>query len=356
MTVDHAREELRDVVRAFAVKYSADGRVREDLSGESLDSWSQLAVHMGLAGIAVEEQFGGAEGSLMDVVVAIEELGRLLIPSPLFAAVALAVPVLQEFGDASANERWLGAISVGELKATVAHHTGDVTAAESTDGWRLNGTVDHVISASTADLLLVRARTNEGHQLFGVAAAHDSARLDHLPVLDFTRPMATVNLRDAPGQLVENVATDAAFERALTTATIVLAAEQVGGAQGCLDRAVEHAKTRTQFGRPIGAFQSIKHICADLFTEVACARTLTYDAARAGDDDRALSAAMASVVAAEAFVHAAEQSIQVHGALGYTWDSDCHLYLRRARSSSQLLAPPRSHHEMIAEELIGSTR
>jgi alkylation response protein AidB-like acyl-CoA dehydrogenase len=269
----------------------------------------------------------------------------VLLPSPFFATVALAGQALTASGDDAAKSRWLPGIADGSLTATlaIAEESGlaDLTTTV-TDG-ALSGTKMFVIDGHTADLLLVVARTG----LFAVEGGAPRVRRTRLETLDPTRRLARIDFDGAPAMRIG----DALPRKALDLAVAALAAEQVGGAQACLDMAVAHAKVRVQFGRPIGTFQAIKHKCADLLLAVEAARSAAYHAASAGEE-LPVAASVAGAYCSAAFTHAAKENIQIHGGLGYTWEHDAHLYLKRAKASEQLFGAPAAHRARLAE-LVG---
>jgi alkylation response protein AidB-like acyl-CoA dehydrogenase len=278
---------------------------------------------------------------LSDLAVALEELGRWLLPSPLFASAALAAPLLEHAGDGPAMQRWLPGIAAGELRATAASAENCALSVGGDD--RLTGTVTRLVGGAGADLILVHA----SGRLFGIETTTPGLRVV-VPgdPLDPTRPTANVHLDDVVGVPISVHARGWAVAR--DTARILLAAEQVGGAQRCLEMAVSYAQNRVQFGRPIGSFQAIKHLCADMYTDIACARALVYDAVTEVEH---VAVSAAAAWASEAFVRAAERTMQIHGGISYTWEHDCHLYLRRARAAERLLGTVRGSYDDVAQSL-----
>jgi len=358
-------DELRQVVRQFLRERSPSGEVRRLMeTGESRDdeAWALLAGQLGLTGIAVPERYGGAGYGPAELAVVLEEMGGALLVAPYFATVALAGQALAASGDEAAMARWLPGIADGSLTATlaVAEDSGSWDLAEvaaaaepAGDGWAVTGTKLFVIDGHTADLLLVVARSPDGPGVFAIergAAGVESARLD---TLDLTRALASVALRAAPAVRIGAGRDTAAWlSEVRDLALAALAAEQLGGAARCLDMAVGYAKVREQFGRPIGSFQAIKHKCASLLLEVECARSAVYHASEAvtgGQPDAPLAAVLAYAYCSQAFTHAAKECIQVHGGIGYTWEHDAHLYLRRAKSSQLLFGPPARQRTRLAE-------
>jgi alkylation response protein AidB-like acyl-CoA dehydrogenase len=358
-------EELRATVRRFLAEKAPESRVREvmaDEQGVDLALWRQLSQQLGLQGLALPEAYGGAGYGYVEQAVVLEELGRALTCVPYFGTVVLAANALLESGDSSAMARWLPDIVSGDLTATLAVGepiTPDLTVAVKADrtglSWQLDGTVPQVVDAIAVDLLLVIGQTTNGPGLFAV---HPDARgvvRTLLPTLDPTRKQATFAFTGAPATLVgrdgdgERIVT-----RVLQLAAVGLAAEQVGGAQRCLEMATEYAKTRIQFGRAIGSFQAVKHRCADLSVGIELARSAASRAAvcaAENDADLALMASLAKSFCSTTFVQAATDNIQVHGGIGFTWEHSAHLYLKRAKSSQLLFGGPTLHRERVARAL-----
>jgi len=365
-------DELRRVVRDFLIEKSASSAVRRLMeAGERRDEdvWALLAGQLGLTGIAIPERHGGAGYGPAELGIVLEEMGGALLVAPYFATVALAGQLLAASGDEDAMARWLPGIADGSLTATVAvaEESGSWDLAEvaaiarRTDGddcWAVTGDKLYVIDGDTADLLLVVAHAPDGPGVFAVersaagneAAGLGSARLD---TLDLTRALASVALRETPAVRV-GAGRDAAawLSEVRDLALAALAAEQLGGAARCLDMSVGYAKVREQFGRPIGSFQAIKHKCANLLLDVESGRSAVYYASEAlagRQPDAPLAAVLAYVHCSRAFTNAAKECIQIHGGIGYTWEHDAHLYLRRAKSSQLLFGPPARQRTRLAE-------
>jgi alkylation response protein AidB-like acyl-CoA dehydrogenase len=367
MTIGYSAEhnELRQVVREFLTERSPSREVRRLTEAEhSRDDevWALLTRQLGLSGIAVPARHGGAGYGPVELGIVLEEMGRALLVAPYFSSVVLAGQALAASGDEDAMSRWLPGIADGSLTAALAvaeesgsWDLGDVaaTARPAADGWAVSGTKLFVVDGHTADLLLVVARAPDGLGVFCVeraAAGVERARLD---TLDLTRALASVVLRDARAARIA-AGRDATgwLSEVADLVLAALAAEQLGGAARCLELSVEYAKVREQFGRPIGSFQAIKHMCANLLLEVECGRSAVYHAgaALAGHEpDASLAATLAYVYCSRAFTHAAKECIQIHGGIGYTWEHDAHLYLRRAKSSELLFGPPGRQRARLAE-------
>ena len=364
LTFTEEQEQLRTTLRRFLADKAPSAAVRRAMeSEEGYDPrlWRQMADQLGLHGLALPEAYGGSGGGPVELGIVLEELGRVLLPSPYFATVALAGQALAASNDEAAQARWLPAIADGSTTATLA-------LAEESGSWRVedvettatyetvSGTKMFVVDGHTADLILVVARTDTGPALFAVDGDAPGVTRTRLETLDPTRRLARVDLDAVPARRVGPEGDASVYLRTvLDLVAVALAAEQVGGAQACLDAAVEYAKVRVQFGRPIGSFQAVKHKCADLLVQVEGARSAAYHAttvAAEGSSELPVSAALAAACCADAFTHAAKENIQIHGGIGYTWEHDAHLYLKRAKSSEQLFGGPAAHRTRLAD-LVG---
>ncbi|MFD9189386.1 acyl-CoA dehydrogenase family protein [Streptomyces phaeochromogenes] len=368
LTFSEEQDELRKVVRSFLARHATEADVRRlaaDPSGYDPAVWRRMATEIGLQGLAVPEKYGGSGFGYVDLGVVFEETGRALLCAPYFATVALAAETLLHCDDETARGDLLPGIASGETVATLALTDENgrwdeagirLTAHEGAGGWRLTGAKMYVLDGHLADLLLVAARTSSGISLFAVEAEAQGLARTPLPTLDQTRKQARVEFTNTPARLLgPEGAAWPALERTLATASVLLAAEQVGGAAAALDAAVEYAKIREQYGRPIGSFQGIKHKCADMLVEIESARSAAYGglwALDAGDEvEIAISAALAQAFCSEAFTKVAGDNIQVHGGIGFTWEHPAHLYLKRAKSSEVLLGTPSYHRELLAARL-----
>jgi alkylation response protein AidB-like acyl-CoA dehydrogenase len=328
------------------------------------DVWKQMGEQMGLQGLIIPEDFGGSGFSYVELIVVLEEMGRSLLCAPYFSTVVLAANTLIHSGDDAAKSELLPGIASGETIATLAFTEENgrwdeegvtTTATADGDGFKLNGTKMFVLDGHTADLILVAARTDKGVSLFQVAG--DAAGLTRTPLstMDQTRKQAKLEFADTPAKLI---GTDGGGWDVLSTvldlAAVALAAEQVGGAQMCLDMSVEYAKVRVQFGRPIGSFQAIKHKCADMLLEVESAKSAAYYAgwcAAEMNDELPSVACLAKAYCSEAYFHAAAENIQIHGGIGFTWEHPAHLYFKRAKSSELLFGDPTYHRELLAQRI-----
>jgi alkylation response protein AidB-like acyl-CoA dehydrogenase len=362
------QRQLRHAVRGFLEEVSPETEVRrlmETPEGYDPDVWARLATELDLVGLAVPAEYGGSGAGFVEIAVVCEEMGRRLLCAPYLSTAVLAVAALLRASDPAAAKTWLPRIATGETTATLAfaEETGrwdaagvTTTATPAPEGWRLTGTKSYVLDGHTAGLLLVAARTDAGVSLFALDGDAPGVTRARLRTVDLTRRLARVELADTPATLVgEDGAGWPVIEHVLDLAAVALAAEQAGGAQVALDMAVQYAKDRVQFGRPIGSFQATKHRCADMLLEVESARSAAYFAAwsAAGGDDAQLAtnAAVAKSYCSDAFTQVTADNIQVHGGIGFTWEHPAHLYFRRAKSDELLFGDPSAWRERVASRV-----
>ncbi len=361
------QEELRRSVRRFLDDKSPSAEVRrlmETEDGFDPEVWDQMANQLGLPAMAIPEEYGGAGFGYVELIVVFEETGASLLCSPLFASVALAANALLQSGDEAAKKDLLPGIASGETRATLAITEDNgrwdldgitLGATESGGSWTLDGHKMFVIDGHSAELVLVAARTAGGVSLFAVEGDASGLTRTALSTMDQTRKQARLEFSATPARLIgAEGGAGPVLTRTLDLAAVALAAEQVGGAQRCLDMAVEYAKTRIQFGRPIGSFQAIKHKCADMLLEVESAKSAAYYAGWAAAEDSEelpVVASLAKSYCSEAYFHAAAENIQIHGGIGFTWEHDAHLYFKRAKSSELLLGDPSYHRELLAQRI-----
>jgi alkylation response protein AidB-like acyl-CoA dehydrogenase len=340
----------------------------ESESGWNRPVWRRLATEIGVHGLLVPETYGGAGFGIVELGVVFEELGRALVPGPYLATLGLAVPALLAADDEDARQAYLPGIVDGTTVATLAvteeADAGDIarasptTTARRTDGcWRLTGTKEYVLAGTDADLLLVTALGPGGLSLFAIDGntAGDGLTRTELTTLDPTRRQARVLLRDAPARLVGAAGSAGpVVAEALRTGCVLLAAEQVGSMAAALDLTIAYAGVRTQFGRPIGSFQVIKHKAADMLLRLEAARSAELYAlwaTEAAAADRTRAVRIAKICCSEGSVFTAGQCMQVHGGIGFTWEHPAHLFLKRAKSSEVLLGSPAFHRERLVREL-----
>jgi alkylation response protein AidB-like acyl-CoA dehydrogenase len=352
--------QLRDAVRKFSAEHFAEDKVRQLMeSSPPFDPrvWARLGGELGVLGLSVPEADGGVGGTLVDQAVAIEELGARLACGPFFGTVYLAIPALVAASSSSVRDELLGDLIEGQRTAAVAveDRAGvfDPDAVTVTaKGDTLSGTVPQVVDGGYADVLLVAGRGADGVALYAVDATAAGVERTPLATLDLTRSEANVAFSNAPARVVAGPdETARVLAHALQVGAALLAVEQVGAAQHLLDLSVEYAKSRLQFGRPIGSFQAVKHRLADLLVDVEHARSTAYHAIWAltdGSDDPALATSIAQAVCSAALSHVATDTIQVHGGIGFTWEHQAHLYYKRAATDAALLGSAEQHRDRVA--------
>jgi alkylation response protein AidB-like acyl-CoA dehydrogenase len=314
--------------------------------------WAKLA-EQGYTGIIFPEETGGAGLGIVELILLMEEAGRALLPGPFFSTVALAGSVLLAVATAAQKKKYLTAIGRGEARATVAlpeaeasWETADVQMT-AVNG-RLTGEKLFVPDAGVADWIIVVARNG----IFLVEAKARGVRIVPMHGMDLTRKLYSVQFDNTPA---EKLGDTSEVSRALDVATTALSAEMVGGMQRTLDLTVEYAKTRKQFGKPIGMFQAVQHQCADMYLETESSRSAVYYAAWAIQEnapDATSAASIAKLYASEASRTVGNRGIQVHGGMGFTWENDLHLYYRHAKASEMALGDATFHRERLAHLVI----
>jgi alkylation response protein AidB-like acyl-CoA dehydrogenase len=356
--------DLRDTVRracddaggTFAVR-----RLPPAGAGPGHDEalWEVLGRDIGLAGVGLPDAAGGG-GGLAEIAAVCEELGRVLAPVPFLSSTVLAGQVLARCGPA--GEKALRRVAAGDVHAPAfadadgAWRPGRAPAvlAAARDGqapWVVDGRAPYVVDGVAATGLVVAVTGPDGVDLALVEPGADGVDVRPVRTLDLSRPQAVVTFAGAPAQRLTTGGTgERVLARALDVALVALAAEQLGGAQACLDLTVAYVRERSQFGRAVGSFQAVKHTCADLLMRVETARSAVARAVRPdlAEAELAEAAAVAAVWCAEAFAVVAAECMQLHGGMGFTWEHDAHLYFRRARADAALLGGPAHHKERLA--------
>jgi alkylation response protein AidB-like acyl-CoA dehydrogenase len=367
LAVSTEQRELRESVRRFLADRAPLARVRELMDspeGIDRDVWRQAGAQLGLQGIAIDEKYGGSGFTFAEQAIVLEELGAALYGGPYLASAVLAATAVAASGDEAAMADLLPGIASGETVAALAFtedggswDTGAIrlAAAAGDEGWRLDGHKSFVLDGHVADVILVAARADGGLALFAVDAAAEGLTRAALPTLDQTRRLARLEFAGVAARPVGAAGeAQAVLARVLDIAAIGLAAEQLGGAQRCLDMAVGYAKIRHQFDRPIGSFQAVKHRCADLVCEVESLRSaVSYAAAAAaeGSAEVLVLAALVKAYASDVYSHVAAENIQLHGGIGFTWEHDAHLYLKRAKASELFLGDAAYHRARLADRI-----
>jgi alkylation response protein AidB-like acyl-CoA dehydrogenase len=360
------RRTLRELLARSAGPDAIPAAVR---TAEGYDPvlWRRLAGDLGLPGLALAEEYGGAGCTATELALACEETGRALLPTPLLATAALAAPLIAALGTPDQRAALLPRIADGTLTAALAVPGGSLATAlgltgDNRDGaWagggraggiqargpgedggrRLYGEADRVLDGHSAGLLLVAAHAGGYPRsrtlLFLVDSGAAGLARTRLTSVDETRPLARVELRDTPAELLgadDTADAAAALAAAGRTAAAILAAEAVGTAASALERTVEYVKAREQFGRAVGSFQAVKHRLADLYVRVEAARSAAYHAAR---DPEAGPLALAQAL--EAARITTGEAVQLHGGIGFTWEHEAHRYLKRAAGDELLFGP-----------------
>lgn len=357
---ERERTDLAASVRRLLAERAGRERVRAVMAGpdgHDAPLWRQLA-GTGLAGLAVPERFGGSDASVAELAVVLEELGAALACVPYLVSAAIAAPALVHAGGEAAS-RYLPGIADGSLVATVALDAdGGVWRADRAtatarpgDGgaWTVSGHHPYVVDGPVAGLVVAPASTPDGVALFAIDPAGPGATRRDLPTVDLTRRQSRFEWAGAPAMLLGSPGTGqgaALLDHVLDLAATALAAELVGTARQALEASVAYAKIRRQFGQPIGAFQAVKHRCADMLVAVESARacvSLAVAAASAGTADFPALASMAKACASDAAAYVTGENIQLHGAVGFTWEHDAHLLFKRA-STGRLLFGDAEHH------------
>ena len=347
------QQELRSSVHAFLERECPMTLVRSVVEkGTPADElWAQM-VDLGWPALTVPEAYGGLGLGFVEVAVVAEELGRVVAPGPFLATVTQFVPAVRHAGSPEQQQRFLGAVASGDLTGTLAVG-GDVVATPAGDGFSLSGTVGHVVDGDRADEVAVAADVDGGRRLFVVRG--NDLQSTAVRSLDQSRRLATIELDgvrvDADRALGGSTDAEAAIERVVEEATTALALEMVGTCQAIFDVLLDYANERHQFGVPIGSFQAIKHKFADMLVCLERARATAYFAAAtiAEDDERrSLAVAMAKATAGDAQRLIAQEGIQTMGGIGYTWEHDMHLYVKRAKTGDALFGTSSDHRARVA--------
>jgi alkylation response protein AidB-like acyl-CoA dehydrogenase len=344
------QQELRASVRAFLDRECPISVVRSvvEKGTPADDLWGQM-VDLGWPALTVPESQGGLGLGFVELAVVAEELGRVMAPGPFLATVTQFVPAIRIAGTREQQRRFLEPVPSGDLTGTLAVGN-DVVATPSGSGWSLSGTVRHVVDGDRADEIAIAARADDDLRLFVVSGTDAPATLEH--TLDKSRPLATIAFENTPIEADRALGVSGdAVDRILEEATAALALEMVGTCQSIFDVALEYAKERHQFGVPIGSFQAVKHKLADMFVALERARATAYFAAATiaeGDDRRPLAVAMAKAAAGDAQRLIAQEGIQLMGGIGYTWEHDMHLYVKRAKTGDALLGTSSDHRARVA--------
>ena len=346
-------------------------KMMEDDTGYSEEQWEKMA-DLGWMGLIFPEQYGGSGLTMADLVLVLEEMGRVVMPGPFFATVILGGLALDLGGSEAQKQRYLPEICAGKLKTTLAQVEENgrwdvegiqLPAKKVRTGYTLSGAKLFVPDAHNAGLLVVPARTKRkgpnGITLFLVDATQQGIKATLLKTMDQTRKLCEVtfdNVKVGADAVLGGVGQGwALLERVLDRAKVALCAEICGGAQRVLEMSVEYAKMREQFGRPIGSFQAIQHKCANMMVQTESAKSATYYAAWAVANDAPdahLAACMAKAYCSEAYRSVTAEGIQIHGGIGFTWEHDLHIYFKRAKGSEVTFGDATWNRELVAREIL----
>jgi alkylation response protein AidB-like acyl-CoA dehydrogenase len=366
------QDELRDGVRTMLAGECPMTFVRRVVEeGVSTDPlWKQM-IELGWPALTVPEADGGLGLGAVELAVVAEELGRAVAPGPFLPTTTQFAPLVRELGSAAQRARFLGGVAEGSITGSLAivepgHGIGlaglATTAAETADGLVLDGTKEFVLEAQSVDEIAVVARLASSGADDAIAVCvlpASDVRVEPIHAFDATRGLGRVVLDGVAVPADRVLGTPGSVsalgvERALHEAAMGVAVENVGTCQSIFDITLDYAKQREQFGVPIGSFQAIKHKFADLLVALERARASAYFAALTiADDDerRAIASSAAKVAAADCERVMSREGIQLHGGIGYTWEHDMHLYVRRAKSDSLLMGTAGEHRERIARAL-----
>ena len=365
------QEMLRQSVREFLEAECPMTYVRqmmEDERGFSEDQWRKMA-ELGWTGLIVPEQYGGAGLNMVDMVVVLEEMGKVVFPGPFFASAILGGIAIDLGGSEAQKQRWLPGLADGSQRATLAQveESGrwdadgiQLPAKAAGGGFTVSGTKLFVHDAHNADLLIVPVRTGgagtDGITMLVAERKAKGVAVRVLKTMDQTRKLCEVtfdNVAVGKDAVLGEVGKGwGLLDRLVDRAKVALCAEMCGGAQKVLDMSVAYAKVREQFGKPIGSFQAIQHKCANMMVQVESAKSATYYAAWAVANDVAeahLAACMAKAYTSDAYRFVSGEGIQIHGGIGFTWEHDMHLYFKRAKSSEVTFGDATWNREIVAQ-------
>ena len=355
--LSESQEFLKDSARKFFAGECPSVEMRRLMETDtSYDAalWSKIS-EQGYTGIIFPEAYGGVGLGKVELMLLMEEAGRALLPGPFFSTVALAGSVLDSVATPAHKNQYLAPICRGDVRATVALAEAKASwdlkdvQLSATDG-KLTGEKFFVTDAAIADFIIVAARNG----VFVVEPKARGLKISPMSGMDLTRKVNMVEFNNTPA---EKIGSSADLSKAFDIAAVALAAELVGGMQRTLDLTVEYAKTRKQFGKPIGMFQAVQHQCADMYLETESARSAVYYAGWALEEntpDAATAVSIAKMYASDAARTVGNRGIQIHGGMGFTWENDLHLYYRRAKASETAFGDATFHRERIARLVIDS--
>jgi len=349
------QDQFREIVSRFLQDKSQPFEVRrlmESEAGYDLDVWRQLCEEIGLAGTHIPEAFGGFGFGPVELGIAAEEMGKCLYCGPFFSSSVMASYALLNSGTDAHNAEILPDIALGRTIATLVldslNTPEQVGTTLSVDKGLLTGTAGLVVDAHIADLMIVIAGSTDGLGLYTVARGSSGITIESLETLDLTRKISKVVFDKVKVEKI-GIVSDESLNKTWDDICVALAHEMIGGAQHLLETTIDYTKLRYQFGRPIGSFQGLKHRCADLLMEVEIAKAATHHAARclASGEGEPYAASMAKALAADTYMKAAKEAIQLRGGIGFTWEEDTQLWYKRAKSSEVFMGTPHLHRERM---------
>jgi len=361
---------LKNSVRAALEEHCKSSHVRamaEDGKGYGDELWGEMG-KLGWLGLPFPEEHGGAGLGLVELAIVLEEMGRAAFPGPFFSTVVLGGLGLMLGGSAEQKDKWLPAIASGRARMTAAlledHLDWDpasttASATRSGSGWILSGVKRFVPWAHVADVILVPARSAEGLSLFLLDPKSVGVTRSPMKGIDLTNRWSELRLDKvavgAEAIMGQPGGAASLLESLLRRAAVCASAEMLGAARRCLDMSVEYVKVREQFGQPIGSFQAIRHRCAEMLLEAENAHAAVYYAAwalTAGAEDAAVASSICKSYVNEAARRVCGDAIQVHGGIGFTWEYDLHLYMKRAKALEPLYGDTEYHRELITRHAI----
>ena len=364
------QREFRSVLRRFLEDKSPTTEVRrlmETEDGCDLEVWRELSQELGLTAIHIPEIYGGQGFGIGELAIAVEEMGRALLCAPYFSSTVMAATAILKAGKEKQKQILLPSIASGNTIATIAiaEDSGkwdasgiEMVAKKESGQFKLFGVKNFVLDGHMADIIIVVARFENtvgenGLSFFKVTRETDGLECKRLKSMDPTRKLARIRFTGVKATLLSEKGNGAKpLADTLDIAAICLANEMIGGAERLRESAVEYAKMRVQFVRPIGSFQSLKHKAAEVLLDVELAKSAAYFAAAAvdeGDEEVASLASLAKASAADAYVQTAIHTVQTHGGIGFTWDNDTHLWFKRAKCSEVFLGDSAYHRERMMQ-------
>ena len=342
---DH--DMIREAVKGFATDWYDGGkgpeRVYESGTPFDADAWTGLTQELGMGGVAIAEEYGGAGLGDLGRVVVMEELGASLCAVPFFTTCGIVTDLLSAVGTDDAKAKYLPKITTGEMSATYC------------DGHdAINGHITNVVNAGVVGTVFLSRRTGKGIEVIAVPAKADGLVIAVKETMDPTRGLADIDFSKLTETDIDVIGTttEAKLQDIVASSFVALAAECLGGAQKCLDITLEYAAQRIQFDRPIASFQAVKHRCADMFIALEAARSAVYAAAIAAED-KTEAAKIAKAKATEAYFEIAGHAIQMHGGIGFTWEYPLHYFFKRARANRAVFGTLSDTYDQLADHIFG---